>query len=85
VTFKSSNEAVATISATGVLTPKTEGEVTVEIADGQGNKASSLAIYIGKKAPDDGGGGGGSCPLPNPALCDILCGIMPDAPFCAAR
>lgn len=85
VTFKSSNEAVATVSATGVLTPKTEGEVTVEVVDSQGNKASSLAIYIGKKAPDDGGGGGGSCPLPNPALCDILCGIMPDAPFCAAR
>jgi len=85
VTFKSSNDEVASVSDTGLLTPKKEGEVTVEIADSQGNKASSLAIYIGKKTPDNGGGGGGSCPLPDPALCDILCGIMPDAPFCAAR
>jgi thermitase len=84
VTFKSSNEEIAAISPTGILTPKKEGEVTVELTDAAGNKASSLAIYIGKKAPDGGdGGGGGSCPLPNPALCDILCGIMPDAPFCS--
>jgi len=84
VTFKSSNDAVATISETGLLTPKAEGELTVEVTDSTGAKATSLAIYIGKKAPEDGGGGGGgSCPLPNPELCDILCGIMPDAPFCS--
>ncbi|MEO5668020.1 MAG: S8 family serine peptidase [Bdellovibrionota bacterium] len=84
VTFKSSNNDIATISEAGVLTPKKEGDVTVEVTDGQGNKASSLAIYIGQQAPDNGGGGGGggACPLPDPKMCDILCGIMPDAPFC---
>jgi thermitase len=85
LSFKSSNEDVATISSTGLLTPKKEGEITVEIADAQGNKASSLAIHIGKKSGGGGGGGGGgSCPLPDSSLCDIMCGIMPDLPFCSA-
>lgn len=87
VTFKSSNEALATISDTGVLTAKADGEVTVSITDAQGKQATSLAILIGGKKDDGGGGGGGdgSCPFPNPQMCQIICGIMPDLPFCQQK
>ena len=56
--------------------------------------AVSLALYLPNKytseallAPrNDGGGGGptppGECPLGDPQLCEIICGIQPDLPFC---
>jgi thermitase len=84
VSFKSSNEEVASISDTGILTPKKEGEVSVSITDADGRVAQSLAIHIGKKSGGGGGGGGGDggCPFDNPMLCEIMCGIMPELPFC---
>jgi len=86
VQFVSSDATVATISQTGVLTPLKEGEVTVSLTDADGRTAQSLAIYVGKKSNGGGGGpGDGSCPIGNPALCQILCGIMPDLPFCSAN
>ena len=53
-----------------------------------GNDPHTFSFVI---APDPGGGGeepppgGGECPLGDPALCEIFCGIMPDAPWCAAN
>jgi thermitase len=84
VKFRSSNPEIATISETGVLTPVKEGEVTVTATDADGKTAQSLAIYIGKKSGNGGGPGDGSCPIGNPFLCEILCGIMPELPFCSA-
>lgn len=83
VQFVSSNPEIATISDTGLLTPVKEGQITVSATDSLGRTAQSLDIYVGKKA-SDGGGGDGSCPIGDPALCQILCGIMPELPFCSA-
>lgn len=87
--FSSSNTSVATISEAGVMTAVAEGETQITVKDSTGATATSHKIYVGQSAPpDDGGGGmpgmpGGECPLGDPAMCEILCGIMPDMPWCA--
>lgn len=60
------------------------------MTDANGKVAQSLDMNVGKKSstnpPDNGGGGGGGgdgeCPLGDPALCQIICGIAPDLPWC---
>ncbi len=83
-TFTSSDPAVATITDTGALTAVKKGIVKVSVTDATGKTAQSLDILIGQKSSGGGGGpGDGSCPIGDPMLCEILCGIMPDAPFCS--
>lgn len=97
VKFESTNPAVATIDAsTGLLTAVTNGTTTVKATDAAGNEVSSLDINVGKVAStpppggggDDGGGGmpgmpgDGECPIGDPMLCQIICQIQPDLPFC---
>jgi len=78
--FASSDEAVASIDANGVLTAKAKGVVTLTATDAEGKTINSLKIRIAEKSDggSGGGGGGGSCPLPDPAQCEILCPIFPD-------
>ncbi len=84
-TFASSDPSIATIDNAGTLKAVKKGVVKVSITDAAGATAQSLDILIGQKSNGGGGGGGdGSCPIGDPALCEILCGIMPDAPFCKA-
>ncbi|RME14634.1 MAG: protease [Bdellovibrio sp.] len=86
--FTVSNPEIATIDNNGLLTPKKEGEVTVFATDSEGHKASSLSVFIQKSS--GGGGGGenplpgqpGQCPIQNPQLCDILCQVSPNLPWC---
>jgi thermitase len=85
--FASANTSVATIDENGELTALSEGETTVTAKDSAGKTASSYKIYVGKQAsnePPDGEDppSDGSCPLGDQALCDILCQIVPDLPFC---
>lgn len=83
--FVSSNPAVAEISSAGVLTAKTQGEVTVSVTDAGGQTASSYKIYVGASSggTDPGQPGQpGECPLGDPQLCEIICRINPSAPFC---
>jgi thermitase len=54
----------------------------VKVTDAAGATATSLTIRVAKE-DDGGGGGGGDCPLGDPQLCDILCQIQPDLPWCA--
>ena len=91
VKFESSDVNIATVSASGLLTGVKEGTVTVKATDSAGTAVTSLDINVGKVSsgggggtPDPGnpGGGGGGCPLGDPALCQIICQIMPTAPFC---
>lgn len=89
VKFETSDAAIATISEQGLVTGKAEGSVTIKATDSVGNTATSLNIYVGKTqgggGGDDGGGGmpgDGECPIGDPAMCEILCGIMPDMPWC---
>jgi thermitase len=91
-TFTSSNPSVATIDASGLLTAVSNGDTVVTVKDAAGATASSHKIYVGATAsapaePPGGGlpgapGGGGECPIADPAMCDVMCGIMPDAPWC---
>lgn len=82
--FVSQNPSVATIDESGKLVAKAIGDVTIEVSDSLGAKASSVSIKIGDGSDGGGGGGGGigSCPINNPVLCLILCTINPDLPWC---
>ena len=56
----------------------------ITVKDSAGSTMNSLDYNVGKTAPPDnggGGGGGGACPL-EPAMCQIICTIMPNLPFC---
>jgi thermitase len=96
-TFETSNATVGAIDANGVLTTAAEGETQITVKDSAGVVAQSYKIFVGKPSsgggggggnpPDDGGGGGGGgapgeCPIGDPQICQIICGIQPDLPFC---
>jgi len=88
--FESSNPSVATVSSNGQLAAVADGSAVIKVTDASGKVAQTLNINVGKKSsntppPDNGGGGGGGgeeCPIGNPQLCEIICGIQPDLPFC---
>ncbi|MBC7420039.1 MAG: S8 family serine peptidase [Bdellovibrio sp.] len=95
VRFESSNPSVATIDANGLLTGMTKGTVIVKATDAAGKTVQSLDINIGTVASTQPGNPGnpgnpgqpgnpGECPLGSPELCQILCTIIPTAPWCAA-
>lgn len=77
-TFASLNPDIATIDEKGHMTAKALGDVVVEITDSLGNKAKSVSIKVGAAPPSDA-----TCPLPNQMFCDILCGIIPELPWCS--
>lgn len=83
VKFESSDANIATITEAGLLTAKVQGTVTIKGTDASGRSVSSLDINVGKvqgSEPDPGQPG--ECPLGDPALCQIMCGIMPELPWC---
>lgn len=49
VTFKSSNDAVATVSKTGKVTAKKVGSATISAITTDGNKKASCKVYVTKK------------------------------------
>lgn len=90
-TFTVANAAIGEIDGSGKFTAKAEGETTVTVTDAKGATSTSLAIRVANSSgPNDPGnpgdpgdpGGGGDCPLGDPAMCQIICGVWPDAPFC---
>jgi thermitase len=89
--FTSSNPAVATITANGLLTAVAAGETQVTVKDAAGNTSTSYKIYVGQPSSggdgdhggDDGNGGGGqACPIGDAATCQAYCSIMPSLPWC---
>jgi thermitase len=88
--FTVSNSAVGTIANDGLFTAAGNGQTTVTVTDAKGSVSTSLAINVVDATtapPDDGGGGGGGggggdCPFGSPEVCDILCQIQPQLPFC---
>lgn len=85
VKFESSNPAVATINEQGLLTAVSKGTVTVKATDAKGTAIQSLDINVGTVASspgEPGNPGDGSCPVGDPQICQIICQIMPSAPFC---
>jgi thermitase len=91
--FESSNPAVLTVDNSGNVTAVAKGTATIKATDSKGVVTTSLDFNVGQVAsnpgnpgnPGDPGnppGGGDECPIQDPAMCQILCGIMPDAPWC---
>jgi thermitase len=83
LTFVSSNPAIASIDANGILSAAAEGETTVKVTDADGHVATSSAVRVKAKGGGGGGGGGEGCPFDDPAMCDAMCGIMPTLPWCS--
>lgn len=92
-TYTSSNTAAATIGADGVLKAVADGTTTITVKDSDGHEATSRDIIVAKPGSggggdggggDGGGGGGGDmkCPLPDAQMCQILCMIIPNMPWC---
>jgi thermitase len=86
IQFKSSNEAVLAIAADGTATAGQAGDATITATDASGITAFSKVFHVGEKSSSEPGGPGepadGQCPVEDPATCEALCGIMPDAPWC---
>ncbi len=86
VSFASSDDAILSVSETGLVTAKAKGEARISAKDSEGNSLETLDFIVGQSSGNDGGGGGptppGECPLGDPQLCEIICGIQPDLPFC---
>ncbi len=83
VKFESSNPAVATIDANGMLTAVAKGTLSVKATDAAGTAVQSLDINVGAVASENPpGGGGGDCPLGDAATCQAICAIFPTAPWC---
>ena len=92
--YASANASVATVTDAGVVTAVANGTTSVTVTDADGKTASTLDLVVGKAADQNppGGGGGlpdpgqpgqpGECPVGDPSLCQIICQISPDLPFC---
>lgn len=77
--FKSMNTDVATVSADGELTGVKEGDATIVVTDANGTSTQSRAIRISNEAPAPGG----TCPYDDPMICQIMCVIAPESPWCS--
>lgn len=86
--FSSSNVAIGTIDSSGAFSAIADGDTTITVKDSTGATATSYKIYVGKAATDPGNPdptepvNPGDCPLGDAALCEILCQVMPTAPWC---
>ena len=82
LSFAVADANIGDIDATGKFTAKAEGETTVTVKDAAGNSSTSLGIRVANTAGPDDPGNGGDCPLGDPMMCQIICGIAPELPFC---
>ena len=90
VKFESTNPSVFTVSENGLVTAVAKGTAAVKATDSKGTiqtldinvGAGSSSNPPGDSPSDPGNPGGGECPVQNPATCEMLCKIMPTAPWC---
>jgi len=86
--FISSNPDIISVSETGLVKAIANGSATVTATDANGQTASSLEYFVGRKVsspsnPDNPGmPGDGKCPIDDPEFCDIICRMKPELPFC---
>jgi thermitase len=89
--FASSSASVATVADNGTLTAVGNGAATVTVTDADGKTATSLNFNVGARSSqptepppgqDPGNPAPGDCPIGDPSLCQIICQIKPDLPFC---
>ncbi len=79
--FSSSNPSAASITDDGQLKASADGQTTIKVVDSDGKEALSQDIFVGRPSAPPGGDPS-KCPLEDPALCAILCTVMPNAPWC---
>ena len=94
--FESTNPSVLTVDASGNVKAVANGTAKIK-ATYAGGAVESLDFNVGAAAsnpgnppsdpgnpPSDPGNppGGDECPIQDPQMCQILCQIMPDAPWC---
>lgn len=81
--FTSSNPSAASITDDGSLKGGAAGSTTIKVTDADGKTAQTHEIFLAnaQTPPPDGGA---KCPLNNPQLCDLICKILPDLPWCKA-
>lgn len=77
-----SSDSVASVDEKGLLTAKAEGEVNVTVMDSSSKENQSLTILVKKPGSEETGQ---ECPLGDPALCQIMCGIAPELPWCSTK
>ena len=88
MSYTVADASIGDIDAAGKFTAKANGETTVTAKDASGATSTSLGIRVvaagvpDPGTPDPGTPGNGSCPIGDQSLCDIICGISPDLPFC---
>ena len=75
--FQSLQENVGTIDDAGNFVAISDGDVTIEVTDANNHKARSISVKVGARPKEDS-----SCPLQEPILCLILCGIDPSLAWC---
>ncbi len=81
MSYAVADAAIGEIDATGKFTAKAIGETTITAKDASGATSTSLGIRVIDPAQQPPPGGG-SCPLGDDMLCQIICGIAPEMPFC---
>ena len=92
VKFESTNPAIFTVDANGLVTAVAKGTAAIKATDSKGT-IQTLDINVGAVASNPGTPptdppapgnppGGGECPIQDPATCQMLCQIMPTAPWC---
>lgn len=87
VKFESTNPAIISVDASGLVTAVAKGTAAIKATDSKGT-VQSLDINVGAGSSTTPGEppteppGGGECPLGDPQLCQIICQIMPTAPWC---
>ncbi|MCC2679123.1 MAG: protease [Pseudobdellovibrio sp.] len=92
--FESSNSSILTVDNNGLVKAVAKGTATIKATDANGVVTESLDINVGAASsnpgnpgnpPDPGNPGmpgGDECPLQDPATCQMLCQILPSAPWC---
>lgn len=96
--FVSSAPQAVAVDSSGTLTASANGSAIITVTDARGKTVSSLDFNVGKQSggnnppnepsnpgdPSNPGNPGtpGQCPLGDQVLCDILCQLTPELPFC---
>lgn len=78
--FTSSQPTIVKVDEQGNVTGVAEGTANITVVDSKGTSLTSLDYNVGKAK-----GSTGDCIFGDPAMCDMICGIMPDLPFCSGK
>ncbi len=98
VKFESTNPSVITVDANGLVSAVAKGTAAIKATDATGTvQTLDIHVGAGSSSnppsnpgnppdqpPTDPGTppGDGACPIGNPATCEMICKIMPTAPWC---